>query len=52
MKGIAEHYMPISADGELANSITGQVTGIADKIDTICGVFALGKSPNKFSAIH
>ena len=44
-KGIREHYMPISSEGELANTITGQVVGIADKIDTICGVFALGKAP-------
>ncbi|OGH97367.1 MAG: glycine--tRNA ligase subunit beta [Candidatus Melainabacteria bacterium GWF2_32_7] len=43
--GIAEHYMPVSADGELADSITGQVVGISDKIDTIAGVFALGKIP-------
>ena len=43
--GIREHYMPTSADGELAKSITGQIVGIADKIDTICGVFALGKAP-------
>ncbi len=43
--GIKEHYYPLSADGKLADSITGQVVGIADKIDTICGVFALGKSP-------
>lgn len=43
--GVREHYMPISADAELASSITGQVIGIADKFDTICGVFALGKAP-------
>lgn len=43
--GVREHYMPISAEGELAASITGQIVGIADKIDTICGVFALGKAP-------
>ncbi len=43
--GIKEHYMPISAEGGLAQTQTGQVTGIADKIDTICGVFALGKIP-------
>lgn len=43
--GIREHYMPVSADGELANSITGLVVGIADKIDTIAGVFGLGKIP-------
>ena len=43
--GIKEHYMPVSADGELASNRIGQVVGIADKIDTICGVFALGKNP-------
>jgi len=44
-QGVREHYMPVSADGEIASSITGQIVGIADKIDTICGVFALGKAP-------
>ncbi|OGH99879.1 MAG: glycine--tRNA ligase subunit beta [Candidatus Melainabacteria bacterium GWF2_37_15] len=44
-EGIKEHYMPVSADGELADTITGQVVGIADKLDTICGVFSLGKAP-------
>ncbi len=43
--GIKEHYYPLSADSDPADSITGQIVGIADKIDTICGVFALGKSP-------
>ena len=43
--GVREHYMPISSDGKLANTITGQIVGISDKIDTICGVFALGKAP-------
>jgi len=43
--GVREHYMPISSDGKLPETITGQVVGIADKIDTICGVFALGKAP-------
>lgn len=43
--GIREHYFPTAAEGELASSITGQIVGIADKIDTIGGVFALGKAP-------
>jgi len=43
--GIEEHYYPLSSESETAKSITGLVTGIADKIDTICGVFALGKIP-------
>ncbi len=44
-EGIKEHYMPVSADGELAGSIIGQVVGIADKLDTITGVFSLKKAP-------
>ncbi|MDD3013719.1 MAG: glycine--tRNA ligase subunit beta, partial [Candidatus Gastranaerophilales bacterium] len=44
-EGIREHYLPISADSELAETITGQVVGIADKIDTISGVFSIGKIP-------
>lgn len=44
-KAIREHYLPVVSDGELAESIIGQILGIADKIDTICGVFAIGKSP-------
>lgn len=43
--GIKEHYMPVSSEGELAASIVGQVVGIADKLDTISGVFSLGKAP-------
>jgi len=43
--GIKEHYFPLNADSELASGIEGQVVGIADKIDTICAVFASGKNP-------
>ena len=45
VKGIKEHYFPLGADSELAESIEGQIVGIADKIDTICAVFAEGKKP-------
>ena len=45
VEGIKEHYFPLNADSELAKSIEGQVVGIADKIDTICAVFASGKKP-------
>ena len=44
-EGIKEHYFPLNADSELAKGIEGQVVGIADKIDTICAVFASGKKP-------
>ena len=44
-KGIKEHYFPLNAESETAKSIEGQIVGIADKIDTICAVFAAGKKP-------
>ena len=45
VNGIKEHYYPLGADSELAESIEGQIVGIADKIDTISAVFAEGKKP-------
>lgn len=44
-KGIKEHYFPLNSDSELAESIEGQVVGIADKLDTVCAVFASGRKP-------
>ena len=44
-EGIKEHYFPLNADSETAKTIEGQVVGIADKIDTICAVFASGRKP-------
>ena len=44
-QGIKEHYFPLNANSELAQGIEGQIIGIADKIDTICAVFANGKKP-------
>ena len=43
--GIKEHYFPLNAESELAEGIEGQIVGIADKLDTICAVFANGKKP-------
>lgn len=44
-QGIKEHYYPLNAESELAEGIEGQIVGIADKLDTICAVFAGGKIP-------
>lgn len=44
-EGIKEHYFPLNAESETAKGVEGQVVGIADKIDTICAVFAAGKKP-------
>ena len=42
---IAEHYMPIRADSTLPETQTGAIVGIADRIDTLAGCFAIGEKP-------
>lgn len=43
---IEEHYMPIRAGGDLPKTAIGAILGMADKIDTICGMFAIGLQPS------
>ena len=43
--GIREHYQPLSSEDDPADSLTGKITAISDKLDTIAGVFALNKAP-------
>ncbi len=40
-----EHYLPRFSGDELPSHILGQVISIADKLDTIVGIFAIGKKP-------
>jgi glycyl-tRNA synthetase beta chain len=42
---ILEHYRPRFAGDELPASLPGKVVSAADKLDTICGIFALGQGP-------
>ncbi|PKN20348.1 MAG: glycine--tRNA ligase subunit beta [Deltaproteobacteria bacterium HGW-Deltaproteobacteria-6] len=42
---IYEHYLPIVAGGDLPRTDEGAIVGIADKIDTIVGFFAVGMPP-------
>jgi glycyl-tRNA synthetase beta chain len=42
---IAEHYLPRSADDVLPASEPGALVGVADRIDTLCGIFAIGREP-------
>lgn len=43
---IREHYMPISANGELPQSRIGAVLAVADKLDTVMTFFAAGMIPS------
>jgi glycyl-tRNA synthetase beta chain len=42
---IREHYLPASADDVLPSGVIGDIVGIADRIDTICGCFGIGMVP-------
>lgn len=44
-KAIAEHYLPTQAGGALPTSDVGAFVSLADKMDTICGCFAVGLIP-------
>ncbi len=43
---IGEQYQPRFAGDDLPSSGDGQVLAIADKLDTLAGVFSLGKKPS------
>ncbi len=43
---IEEHYMPVRAGGALPKTAIGSILSIADKMDTICGMFAIGLQPS------
>jgi glycyl-tRNA synthetase beta chain len=43
---IREHYLPASAEDKLPSGIIGDIVGIADRIDTICGCFSVGMIPS------
>jgi len=42
---IHEHYLPAKAGDDLPRTITGAIVGMADRMDTIAGCFAIGLEP-------
>jgi len=45
-QAIYEHYLPLAAGGELPETDIGAMVGIADKLDTIVGFFAVNLIPS------
>ncbi|MDB9528081.1 glycine--tRNA ligase subunit beta [Oscillatoria sp. CS-180] len=43
---ISEHYLPRGANDKLPKSLLGQVLGLADRLDTLVGIFSLGMLPS------
>lgn len=44
-RAIAEHYLPRFAGDRLPDSISGSVLAVADRLDSLLGVFAAGLKP-------
>ena len=42
---IVEHYLPKGAGDKLPQTLTGQVVGLADRLDTLVSIFGLGMLP-------
>lgn len=45
-RAIEEQYLPRFAGDRLPQSKLGQALTIADKLDTVCGIFAIGQAPS------
>jgi len=43
---IFEHYLPRTAEDSLPTQDAGALIGLADRLDTLCGIFAIGKGPS------
>jgi glycyl-tRNA synthetase beta chain len=42
---IRDHYTPVGFDGDLPETTTGRLLGLADRLDTVAGLFAVGEQP-------
>jgi glycyl-tRNA synthetase beta chain len=42
---IEQHYRPRFAGDDVPNTFEGKTVALADKIDTLCGIFAIGQAP-------
>lgn len=45
-RALAEQYAPTRAGAPIAASATGRVLALADRLDTLAGIFAIGKRPS------
>ncbi|MGJ5632144.1 glycine--tRNA ligase subunit beta [Nostoc sp. CALU 1950] len=44
-KAIYQHYLPTGAGDNLPETLTGQIVGLADRLDTLVSIFGLGLIP-------
>ncbi len=43
---VADHYLPVGFDGAVPRSEVGRLIGVADRLDTVAGLFAVGERPS------
>ncbi len=44
-KAVFEHYLPRNAEDSLPQSLTGQIVGVSDRLDTLISIFRIGLLP-------
>jgi glycyl-tRNA synthetase beta chain len=42
---VRDHYLPVGFDGPVPKSVTGKLLAVADRLDTVAGLFAVGEKP-------
>ena len=40
---VRDHYLPVGFDGPVPDSVIGRLLGVADRLDTVAGLFAVGE---------
>jgi len=43
---VRDHYAPVGFEGAMPESVTGKLLGVADRLDTVAGLFAVGERPS------
>jgi glycyl-tRNA synthetase beta chain len=43
---VRDHYQPVGFDGDVPFSTEGRLLGVADRLDTVAGLFAVGERPS------
>lgn len=44
-KAISEHYLPVQQGTDIPSTRIGQIVSLADKLDSLAGIFAIGQKP-------
>jgi glycyl-tRNA synthetase beta chain len=43
---VRDHYTPVGFDGAVPESVAGKLLGVADRLDSVAGLFAVGERPS------